>query len=124
MRFILFLILSLNSVLGMSQEAEFFCKKSTFKFPKTKEGIVLEHVFTIKNTGDAPLKLISYDVECDCTKAFLPEGEIKPGESVEVKVTFDTEGKAYFQDREIRITTNTKKKIEKIGIKVNVIPHD
>lgn len=118
------MILSLNSVLGISQEAEFFCKKSTFKFPKTKEGVVLEHVFTIKNTGDAPLKLISYDVECDCTKAYLPEGEIIPGESVEVKVTFDTEGKAYFQDREIRITTNTKKKVEKIRIKVNVIPHD
>ncbi len=118
------MILSLNSVLGISQEAEFFCKKSTFKFPKTNEGVVLEHVFVVKNTGDAPLKLISYDVECDCTKAFLPEAEIKPGESVEVKVTFDTEGKAYFQDREIRITTNTKKKVEKIRIKVNVIPHD
>lgn len=118
------MILSLNSVLVISQEAEFFCKKSTFKFPKTIEGIVLEHVYTIKNNGDAPLELISYDVECDCTKAYLPEGEIKPGESVEVKVTFDTEGKAYFQDREIRITTNTKKKVEKIRIKVNVIPHD
>ena len=113
----------MNSVLGFGQEAEFFCKKSSFKFPKTHEGVVLEHVFVIKNTGDSPLQLISYEVECDCTKAFLPEAEIKPGESVEVKVTFDTEGKAYFQDREIRFTTNTKKKIEKLRIKVNVIPH-
>ncbi|MEN9999565.1 MAG: hypothetical protein RI922_2555 [Bacteroidota bacterium] len=113
----------MNSALGFGQEAVFFCKKSSFKFPKTHEGVVLEHTFLIKNTGDLPLKLLSYEVECDCTKAFLPASEIKPGESVEVKVTFDTEGKAYFQDREIRITSNTKKKIEKLRIKVNVIPH-
>lgn len=122
MRFILISILFLSSALGFSQEAEFFVKKSTFKFPKTNEGSIVEHSFSVKNTGDIPLVLTSYEVECDCTKAFLPEKPIQPGETVGVKVTFDTEGKAYLQDRIIVISTNTKKGKEELRFKIFVKP--
>lgn len=108
------------SLSAFAQEAKFSVDNATHKFPKTKEGILLEHHFKITNTGTAPLILLDYKVACECTKLFLPKKPIAPGETVSVKVTFDTKGKSYFQDRVIYITTNTKNKEEKLRIKVNV----
>lgn len=122
MRLVLTLIILVNSALGFTQEAEFSVKGGAHKFPKTNEGEVLEHTFVIKNKGKSPLKIYSYQVECDCTKAVLPESEIAPGSQAFVKVTFDTEGKAYFQDRLVLLTTNTKRKTEKLRFKVNIVP--
>lgn len=112
----------INSALGFGQEAEFFVKKPVHKFPKAQEGILLEHSFTVVNTGDSPLIISEYKVECTCTKAILPTDPILPGKSAIIKVTFDTEGKSYYQDRIIFLQTNTKKKTEKLRFKVFVEP--
>jgi hypothetical protein len=55
MRLVLTLIVILNSALGIAQEAEFSVKGGAHKFPKTNEGVVLEHYFTIRNKGKIPL---------------------------------------------------------------------
>ena len=120
---ILFLgFIILNSAIGFSQSAEFFVKKPVIKFPKAKEGIVIEHEFTVINKGKAPLIISDYEVECSCTKAFYTKEPILSGESAIIKITFETEGKSYFQDRIIYLKTNTKKKTEKLRFKVFVEP--
>lgn len=119
----LLFLLSLFFLFGQSaiaQEAKISIAKPVHKFPKTKEGKLLEHTFQITNTGTAPLIISDYKVACDCTKAFLPKKPIVPGETVGIKVTFDTKEKYYFQDRIIYLTTNTKSKEAKLRIKVNV----
>jgi hypothetical protein len=121
-RSVLLIILILNSALGFAQEAEFFVKGSTYKFPDAKEGEQLEHVFTVTNTGEKPLLISAYTVECSCTKAYFPKDPIPPGGSSQLKITFDTEGKSYFQDRIVYFTTNTKRKKEKLRFKVFVSP--
>lgn len=121
MRFLFFLVTFLfvhQAVLG--QEAKISIDKPVHKFPKTKEGKLLEHTFLVKNTGTIPLIISEYKVACDCTKVFLPEKPIAPGATYGIKVTFDTKGKYYFQDRIIYLTTNTKSKQAKLRIKVNV----
>ncbi len=117
-------IIVLNSVLGFGQVAEFQFKNSTHKFPDTKEGVVLEHEFVLINTGSVPLLISDYKVACPCTKVILPKKPISPGETYPLKVTFDTKGKYYYQDRSIYLTTNSKKGNERIRIKVNVIPEN
>ena len=119
MRFLLPIVF-LFSLSAFGQEAKITVSKPVHKFPKTKEGKLLEHTFQMKNTGTAPLIISKYEVACDCTKAYLPQKPILPGESFGIKVTFDTKGKYYFQDRTIILTTNTKSKEAKIRIKVNV----
>lgn len=114
----------MNSALGFGQVAEFSLTENVFKFPKTKEGIVLEHVFIVTNTGTAPLIINDYSVECKCTKVVLPKEPILPGKKGEIKITFDTEGKYYQQDRIILLSTNTKKKVHKLRFKVFVIPKE
>lgn len=123
MRLVLTLIvIAFNSALGFGQAAEFFVKQPSHKFPKTAEGKVLEHTFTVTNTGKAPLIISDYKVECTCTKVVLPKEPILPGKTGSIKVTFDSEGKAFYQDRIILLTTNTKKKTEKLRFKVYVEP--
>jgi len=117
-------IIVLNSALGLGQVAEFQFKKDTHKFPDTKEGVILEHDFVLTNTGATPLIISEYKVACPCTKVILPKKPISPGDSYLLKVTFDTKGKYYYQDRSIYLTTNTKKGTERIRIKVNVIPEN
>ncbi len=116
------IIIALNSALGFGQEAEFSFDKAVHKFPKTYEGELLSHDFIISNDGQVPLVISDYHVQCPCTKVILPEEPILPGETFPLKVTFDTSGKYYFQDRTIILKTNSKSGEEKIRIKVNVIP--
>ncbi|MEY3237339.1 MAG: hypothetical protein RI883_1440 [Bacteroidota bacterium] len=122
MRILFLVFIILNSAIGFTQSAEFFVKKPIFKFPKTNEGIVLEHVFSVTNKGKAPLLISDYEVECSCTKAFFSTEPILPGETTEIKITFETEGKYNLQDRIIYFKTNTKKKTEKLSIIVKVKP--
>lgn len=122
MRIVLILILSINSAFLFSQEAEFFVKSAIHKFPDTKEGDPLEHTFKVANNGKKPLIISAYQVECSCTKVFLPKEPVMPGATASVRITFDTEGKPYYQDRIIYLETNTKHKKEKLRFKVFVAP--
>ncbi len=118
------IIIALSSAFGFGQTADLSIDKAVHKFPKTYEGTKLEHVYVLTNTGEAPLEIKDYKVVCSCTKADLPDTAIAPGESFDLKVTFDTEGKYYFQDRTIYLLTNTKKEMHKLRFKVNVIPRN
>lgn len=122
MKVVLFVTLSCFSLIGLSQAPRFEADNEVHKFADTREGELLSHVFTITNTGDAPLIISDYKVACPCTKAELPSNPILPGKSYQMKITFDTKGKYEWQDRAILLQTNTKKKEEKLRIKVYVIP--
>lgn len=116
------IIIALNSALVFGQEAEFSIDKSVHKFPKTEEGALLEHNYTITNTGTVPLIISDYQVSCSCTKAYLPTKPILPGETFPLRVTFDTAGKYDFQDRIVNFKANTKKGKDFVRFKVRVIP--
>jgi hypothetical protein len=122
--FFAIIIIALSSAPGFAQVAEFDIDKAVIKFPKTHEGEVLHHTFVVENTGNAPLIISKYEVACSCTQLTYPDYPIKPGESAELKLTFDTKGKYYFQDRTILVHTNTRNGIHKLRMKVNVIPKE
>lgn len=121
--FLTFIIL-LSSALGFSQEAEFSFKKKTHKFPKTNEGDTLRHHFVFTNTGNAPLLISSYTVECHCTELKFPTYPIEPGKTDSVEVVFDTNGKYFAQDRLVIISSNAKKKETILRFKVFVNPKE
>lgn len=123
MKYIFVIFLIANAALGFSQEAVFSAEKPLHKFPKTVAGPVLEHEFVIRNTGNVPLVISSFRVSCTCTKVILPQ-PIPPGGKGVVKITFDTKGKYYKQDRVIFLKTNTKKEEEQLRFKIYVVPED
>jgi len=115
------IIIFLNSAFVLGQEAEFsFDEKTTFKFPKTKEGTLLTHTFHFTNTGDAPLIISEYKVACKCTKAIFSKEPVMPGEKGTIKIEFDTQGKIAWQDRTVEIYSNAKKSPLKLRFKVMV----
>ncbi|HLP11447.1 MAG TPA: DUF1573 domain-containing protein [Flavobacteriales bacterium] len=80
--------------------------KEAFDFGATKKGDVLTHKFKIKNTGQAVLKIENIIAYCDCIKGKATVVELKPGESTEVEVTWDTAGSEGKQVRSVTLVTN------------------
>ena len=114
----------LSSAICMGQVAEFsFLDKTTVKFDKTPEGELLKHYFVFTNTGDIPLTINDAKVTCSCTNVEFPTSPIPPNATDSIKVTFDTNGKFYYQDRVIELIANTKKN-QKLKLKVYVIPKE
>ena len=109
-----------GSGIAHQQFAELSFEKKVIKFPDTPEGVLLEEYVKFTNTGQAPLILETYKVSCPCTKLVLPKNPIAPGATDSLLLTFDTKGKSYYQDREVLIFANTKKKTEKLKVRVFV----
>lgn len=64
------------------------------------------HVFTITNTGDAPLVIISASASCGCTRPTYTAEPIAPGAKGEVKVTFIPAGQRGEINKEVKVRTN------------------
>jgi hypothetical protein len=50
---------------------------------------LVNHTFTVKNTGGAPLLIKRVSTSCGCTKATIDSEEIAPGQTTDMLVTFD-----------------------------------
>ncbi len=118
MRFLLFIYLSVPGILFSQPEINFI--KKVHKFPKTTEGIILEHDFLFTNSGNEPLFIQNIKVSCSCTKFTFPKSEIKPGGSSQIHISFDTHKKHAWQDRKLIIFSNAKNSPETIRFKVMV----
>jgi rhodanese-related sulfurtransferase len=64
-----------------------------YDFGEVTEGYVVEHAFVLTNVGDAVLHFTRAPIpDCGCTSAPLAVGELAPGQSIELVVTFNTTG--------------------------------
>jgi len=107
-----------------AQMAVFSVPYRTAKFPKTTEGKIIHYTYLVTNKGKAPLIIYSSETECSCTEVELPTSPIEPGKTSKIEVYFNTSGKYFYQDRLITLRTNTRKKIERLHLKVFVIPKE
>lgn len=79
-----------------------------YKFGFVTEGDIVSINYEIKNTGDRPLIISNYEVECGCTVMEKVYTAIEPGDTYILKVKFDTHNKYDRQDRKITIISNAK----------------
>lgn len=91
-------------------------------FGTVEEGDVVEHTFTFKNTGEAPLIVSNAKASCGCTVPTWTKDPVAPGETGEMLVKFNTRGKPNQQMKQVRITANTESGKETIRIKAFVNP--
>jgi hypothetical protein len=110
----------LSSAAVFGQLAELSFDRKVHKFDAVIEGTPLNHTFTFTNTGDAPLIITKYEVECSCTKVTFPKEPISVGGTGEVTVDFDTTEKSGGQYRKIRLYANVKKGIDEVEIRVKI----
>ncbi|MDZ4823595.1 MAG: DUF1573 domain-containing protein [Flavobacteriales bacterium] len=119
--FITLCIFILNSAIAIAQFAEFSFEEKVHKFEPTTEGTPLECTFDFTNTGNVPLIISDYKVECTCTRVEFSKEPILPGKAGQIKVYFDSKGKTGWQYRKILLMSNTKKGSEEIEIRVKIL---
>jgi Protein of unknown function (DUF1573) len=82
-----------------------------FENPSIEGGRIIEgenyvYDFKFKNTGNAPLTIISAKASCGCTAITPIVERIAPGESGAITATFNSKGRAGMQSKSITVTTN------------------
>ena len=75
-------------------------------FGNIKEGDQVEYTFMIKNEGKRDLILRNVKTSCGCTVVTPEKKVIGPGETVPLKVAFNSQGKRGRQNKAITVITN------------------
>ena len=96
--------------------------ETTYEFGTIAEGDVVEHTFVFTNTGNTPLIIQDAQTTCGCTVPKKPEAPVPPGETGEIQVRFDSQGKAGVQNKAVTLTANTEPATTRLFIKANVTP--
>ncbi|NCO52466.1 MAG: DUF1573 domain-containing protein [Deltaproteobacteria bacterium] len=77
-----------------------------YDFGEVSQGDKVDHSFRFRNSGDALLEITSVSSSCGCTAALLSSRRIAPGESGEIKATFDSSRFRGRIKKDITIQTN------------------
>ncbi len=72
------------------KKAKIFFENSDFNFGKVYKGQKVEHIFKFNNHGTNTLEIKKVKPSCGCTAAVLSSNSILPGETGEIKVTFNS----------------------------------
>lgn len=116
------LTLMLFSTLAFAEgkgDIDFKNKSHNFGTIREADGPVTTE-FAFKNSGDAPLVIVSAVASCGCTSPEYPRQPIAPGEKGVIKVTYNPAGRPGEFSKTITVRTPDKR--VKLKIKGNVIP--
>jgi len=93
-------------------------------FGEVQEGEVVEHTFTFTNEGEGPLIISNAQGSCGCTMPDWPRQPIAPGQKGQIKVSFNSTGRAGRQDKRVTLTTNAVPQSKVLNITSTVISKD
>ena len=91
-----------------------------FDFGNVKEGDIVEHVFSFTNTGTEPVILSQVAASCGCTTPDYTKTPILPGQSGEIKVSFNSAGQVGVQQKIVTVTSNAENSVTTVQIKGTV----
>lgn len=89
-------------------------------FGKIPDTAPVETSFVITNDGDEPLLITNAQGSCGCTVPEYPKDPIPPGESRDMKVSFNPTGKEGVNNKTVTITANTEPATTIIYVKSDV----
>ncbi|TXD48307.1 DUF1573 domain-containing protein [Polaribacter sp. IC073] len=96
--------------------------KREYDFGTVNEGDIVETLFKVTNSGKTDLVITNATGSCGCTVPVWPKAPIKPGETGEVAVKFNTSGKPNRQMKTVTLTTNTESGREVLTLRGSVTP--
>ena len=111
-----------NAIQAQTGTPKFEFDSETVDFGQINEGETKEHVFKFKNVGDAPLIISNAQGSCGCTVPQFSRTPIAPGESGEIKVSFNSQGKGGMQDKTVTLSANTVPNNYVLHVVSEVIP--
>lgn len=75
-------------------------------FGDINEGDIVKHNYVISNNGGDLLKILDVRASCGCTAAKPDKSELKPGESTNLLVSFNSKGRKGPQSKNVTVVTN------------------
>ena len=96
--------------------------KSEFDFGTINEGDVVDGTFKLANKGKTDLIITDATASCGCTVPVWPKEAVKPGDSAEIKFSFNSRGKTGKQSKTITLQTNTANVTETLRVTGTVTP--
>ena len=75
-------------------------------FGKVTQGEKPTHIFTVKNGGEGDLIIGGVKGSCPCIETSISTNRIKPGESAELKVSYDTTDYTGKDEKHVHIYSN------------------
>lgn len=82
-------------------------ERTTYDFGEVVQGEKLSYTFNFKNTGKSNLIIFSSEATCGCTTSMPPKAPIRPGETGEIKVVFDSSSQKGKVVKRILVGANT-----------------
>ncbi|MGE5795233.1 MAG: DUF1573 domain-containing protein, partial [Ignavibacteria bacterium] len=85
-----------------------------YDFGTVEQGTIVKHSFIITNNGGDVLIIKDISASCGCTAANPDKKELNPGESTNINVEFNTNGRSGKQRKAVYVETNDpdNKKLE------------
>ena len=114
---------NLNKTQYQASYAEITFDRIFHDFGAIKEGEIVKTVFSFTNTGENDLYIVDAIGSCGCTVPKYPKNiAIKPGESGEIEVNFDSNGRPSLQQKMVKVSANTLSGGELLRIQAFVEP--
>ena len=82
-------------------------ERTSYDFGEVVQGEKLSYTFKFKNTGKSNLIIFSSEATCGCTTSMPPKAPIRPGETGEIKVVFDSSSQKGKVVKRILVGANT-----------------
>ncbi|MBL0308670.1 MAG: DUF1573 domain-containing protein [Bacteroidetes bacterium] len=95
----------------------------THDFGRIADGSKVKTKFKFTNTGKVALIISGAQGSCGCTVPQWPRDPIKPGETGEIDVEFDSSGKSGETSKTVTVGANTDPASTVLTIKATVIPN-
>ncbi len=96
------------SIQKESNYAEITFDRVFHDFGMVSEGEIAKTIFKFTNTSENDLYIVDAMGSCGCTVPKYPKNvPIKPGETGEIEVNFDTNGRPDLQQKMVKVSANT-----------------
>ena len=102
---IIFLFLGI-SVFPQVMGPKVSVQQSDYDFGEAIQNDIVNHSFVLTNNGGDVLKIRDVKASCGCTAVKPDKNELKPGESTQIKASFNTKGRKGPQTKTITVKTN------------------
>lgn len=96
-------------------------EKNVHDFGKVIKGERLSYTFKFTNTGKSNLIIANTNASCGCTTTIPPKAPIRPGETGEIKVTFDSKNKEGKISNAVAVMANTNPVYTIIKVEAEVV---
>jgi len=96
-------------------------EEESFDFGNIVQGEKVEHTFKFTNTGSNDLVIVSAKGSCGCTIPKWPKEPVRPGETADMFVVFNSDGKSGKQHKKVSVIANTEPATTEVVITGDVI---